>query len=404
MNNVRDGAHRSPRDGPPDHRGRNPDDQAVRALGHLRDPEGPAERVHHRGPQDPRHGQPRGPHGRRRDRGRGRRSPASRRSPTIEKALAEAKKTGIYSIIDMLNVTDPVALIRDLKVKPDIVELHRGIDCEKDGTCHVWGDIPGMREAAGGKLLGRDGRRDPGRERPRRARGRVQHPRRGPGHHGVQGCPPRGRGVPRAAGPRGDRPVQNYDGLLIFFLSKSIASKFGNWQQMDLLFWLNQNASLISLISNIILVIITGAYVYLTRKILESSRQQIELSYSPIIGIRIAGMRIHPVEPENGRRNLTIDLELANVGDSPALEVFIDSEIEFARTEINNEKIIPSRFEPPMIPYIRQSEVIRNMQTVQVFGNSCIEKLLFDFKQSYLLNIERLEKKSVPRIIQSAEN
>ena len=73
--------------------------------------------------------------------------------PTIENALAEAKKTGIYSIIDMLNVADPVALIRDLKVKPDIVELHRGIDCEKDGTCHVWGDIPAMREAAGGRLL-----------------------------------------------------------------------------------------------------------------------------------------------------------------------------------------------------------------------------------------------------------
>jgi bifunctional enzyme Fae/Hps len=72
---------------------------------------------------------------------------------TIEKALAEAKKTGIYSIIDMLNVTDPVAVIRDLKVKPDIVELHRGIDCESQGTCHVWGDIPAMREAAGGKLL-----------------------------------------------------------------------------------------------------------------------------------------------------------------------------------------------------------------------------------------------------------
>ena len=72
---------------------------------------------------------------------------------TIEKALAEAKKTGIYSIIDMLNVTDPVALIRELKVKPDIVELHRGIDCEETGTCHVWGNIEGMREAAGGKLL-----------------------------------------------------------------------------------------------------------------------------------------------------------------------------------------------------------------------------------------------------------
>ena len=70
---------------------------------------------------------------------------------TIEKVLAEAKKTGIYSVIDMLNVTDPVAVIAALKVKPDIVELHRAIDCEE--SCHVWGNIEGMRQAAGGKLL-----------------------------------------------------------------------------------------------------------------------------------------------------------------------------------------------------------------------------------------------------------
>ncbi|NLX48277.1 MAG: bifunctional 5,6,7,8-tetrahydromethanopterin hydro-lyase/3-hexulose-6-phosphate synthase [Methanospirillum sp.] len=72
---------------------------------------------------------------------------------TIEKALAEAKKTGIYSIIDMLNVSDPVAVLGGLAVKPDIVELHRAIDCEQDGTCHVWGNIDAMREAAGGRLL-----------------------------------------------------------------------------------------------------------------------------------------------------------------------------------------------------------------------------------------------------------
>ncbi len=72
---------------------------------------------------------------------------------TIEKALSEAKKTGIYSVIDMLNVADPVALLEALKVKPDIVELHRAIDCETDGECHVWGNIEGMRKAAGGRLL-----------------------------------------------------------------------------------------------------------------------------------------------------------------------------------------------------------------------------------------------------------
>lgn len=70
---------------------------------------------------------------------------------TIEKAISEARKVGIYSIIDMLNVQSPAKLIEKLKVKPDIVELHRAIDTEE--TAHAWGDIPAMKKAAGGKLL-----------------------------------------------------------------------------------------------------------------------------------------------------------------------------------------------------------------------------------------------------------
>jgi bifunctional enzyme Fae/Hps len=70
---------------------------------------------------------------------------------TIEKAISEARKVGIYSIIDMLNVPNPTKLIASLKVKPDIVELHRAIDVEE--TAHAWGDIAAIKKAAGGKLL-----------------------------------------------------------------------------------------------------------------------------------------------------------------------------------------------------------------------------------------------------------
>jgi len=70
---------------------------------------------------------------------------------TLEKAIAEARKTGIYSVIDMLNVPEPLKVLKALKVKPDVVELHRAIDAES--TAHAWGDIPAMKKAAGGKLL-----------------------------------------------------------------------------------------------------------------------------------------------------------------------------------------------------------------------------------------------------------
>ena len=70
---------------------------------------------------------------------------------TLEKAIAEARKVGIYSVVDMLNVQNPAKVIEKLKVKPDIVELHRAIDTED--VAHAWGDITAIKKAAGGKLL-----------------------------------------------------------------------------------------------------------------------------------------------------------------------------------------------------------------------------------------------------------
>ncbi len=71
---------------------------------------------------------------------------------TIEKFIEEARKVGIYSIIDTLNVDNPAKLIASLKVKPDIVELHRGIDTEGKAE-HAWGNIQEIKKAAGGRKL-----------------------------------------------------------------------------------------------------------------------------------------------------------------------------------------------------------------------------------------------------------
>ncbi|MGZ4913405.1 MAG: bifunctional 5,6,7,8-tetrahydromethanopterin hydro-lyase/3-hexulose-6-phosphate synthase [Halobacteriota archaeon] len=63
---------------------------------------------------------------------------------TIDKAIEEANKTGIYSIIDMLNVDKAANVLKSLKNKPDIVELHRAIDIEE--TEHAWGDITSIKK------------------------------------------------------------------------------------------------------------------------------------------------------------------------------------------------------------------------------------------------------------------
>ncbi|RLI88131.1 MAG: formaldehyde-activating enzyme [Candidatus Altiarchaeales archaeon] len=49
----------------------------------------------------------------------------------IDKFIYEAKRLGIYAIIDTMNVPDPINLLKSLKELPDIVILHRGIDVEK---------------------------------------------------------------------------------------------------------------------------------------------------------------------------------------------------------------------------------------------------------------------------------
>ena len=54
---------------------------------------------------------------------------------TIKRAINEAKKLGIYSVVDMLNVEDPVKRldkIAEIGVLPEVVELHRAIDTEEE--------------------------------------------------------------------------------------------------------------------------------------------------------------------------------------------------------------------------------------------------------------------------------
>ena len=104
---------------------------------------------------------------------------------TIEKAIAEAKKVGIYSIIDMLNGQNPAKLIEKLKVKPDIVELHRAIDTED--TAHAWGDIAAMKKAAGGKLLVATAGGTPGRCHQGRSQGWCGYSCGWSGYYGKQG-------------------------------------------------------------------------------------------------------------------------------------------------------------------------------------------------------------------------
>ena len=72
---------------------------------------------------------------------------------TMEKFITECKKIGILSLMDTLNVADPKTILKKLRVKPDIVELHRAIDVERTKRAE-WGDIRGIRKICGKVLVG----------------------------------------------------------------------------------------------------------------------------------------------------------------------------------------------------------------------------------------------------------
>jgi len=54
---------------------------------------------------------------------------------TLDAFVHEAKRLGIYAVIDMLNVENVLEKLHSLKNFPDIVILHRGIDQESGRTC-----------------------------------------------------------------------------------------------------------------------------------------------------------------------------------------------------------------------------------------------------------------------------
>jgi bifunctional enzyme Fae/Hps len=63
---------------------------------------------------------------------------------TIDKFIEEAKRLGIYAVMDLMNVKDPVGKLQSLKQLPNVAILHRAIDAEKTGKTR-WGLIKEMR-------------------------------------------------------------------------------------------------------------------------------------------------------------------------------------------------------------------------------------------------------------------
>jgi bifunctional enzyme Fae/Hps len=72
---------------------------------------------------------------------------------TQEEFIEACHEMGVLALLDTINLHDPIGVLNRLRVKPDIVELHRAIDLELVDAAHQWGNIPEIREVCGGDTL-----------------------------------------------------------------------------------------------------------------------------------------------------------------------------------------------------------------------------------------------------------
>ena len=71
---------------------------------------------------------------------------------TIDAFVSECKELGIFSIVDCMDVEDPIKLISSLKALPDIVNLHRGID-EEHKKQHLLSSVLALKKKFPGILV-----------------------------------------------------------------------------------------------------------------------------------------------------------------------------------------------------------------------------------------------------------
>jgi len=71
---------------------------------------------------------------------------------TLDKFIYEAKRLGIYAVVDMMDVKNPLDTLRALDELPDVVIIHRGID-EEHGGLTRWELIREIKTTFAGKKI-----------------------------------------------------------------------------------------------------------------------------------------------------------------------------------------------------------------------------------------------------------
>ncbi len=85
-----------------------------------------------------------------------------------------------------------------------------------------------------------------------------------------------------------------------------------------------------------------------------------------------------------------VEIEIANIGNDPAIEILVDGEIELEYASINGENIIPARFSPSQKSFLMAGKKILDESINLSFGNKFIKYFFESSKEMSKLNQERI--------------
>lgn len=154
--------------------------------------------------------------------------------------------------------------------------------------------------------------------------------------------------------------------------------------------FLQQYSGAFTFLATLVLVALTAFYAYWTKGILAATASQARLNLNPVIGLTVKKVSIGEVFGPK-RRNMSVEVELSNVGNAPAIEVLIDSEVELRYSSVNGERVIPARFEPDMIPFLKPGDQMAGPGVSPGYGNTFITHFFDDARESLRLNLHRVE-------------
>jgi len=147
--------------------------------------------------------------------------------------------------------------------------------------------------------------------------------------------------------------------------------------------------TVLSLVADFAMIIVTIIYVVFTWRLVKITKQSFQCQLVPLIGIEIKKIVVGPPFGP-GRRQMSVELCLSNVGNAPAINVLIDSEFDFRYSKISGDSIIPQRFEPTAVAFIPQGGKISGPHIDQSYGNRFVSSLLDEAREAHRLNAHRI--------------